>query len=136
MFKLSIITPNGSVTKNLAVNSLLVPTEVGTVNILPGHTHLLAKMKEGVVEATTSNGQKHYFSSTFGLLKVLGSDVVLLLKTSEKSEDIDYSRAQKAKEKALENLNKHKMLADVNYVKFKRKLDRANVRLKLAELNK
>ena len=62
--------------------------------------------------------------------------MTILSSTSEKAEEIDVERAKAAKAKAESRLKDVDSLTDVDYIKFRNKLDRANVRLKLAELNK
>ncbi len=73
---------------------------------------------------------------TSGLAKVLGDEVTILSSTSEKAEEIDVERAKSAKAKAESRLKKTETLTDADFLKFQAKLERANVRLKLADLNK
>lgn len=134
-FKLNIFTAQGTVVKELACDELIVPTRRGEINILQGHTHLLTELGSGMLEARSSSGARH-FAVHAGICKVLGEEVTVLSTTSERAEDIDVERAKAAKAKAESRLKNIEALSDVEYIKFRRKLDRANVRLKLAEMNK
>lgn len=134
-FKLNIYTPNGVVVKDLACDELLVPTQGGEINVLKDHTHVITELGSGLLTAKSSSGDRH-FAVHAGLAKVLGTDVTILSSTSEKAEEIDLERAKSAKAKAESRLKDMEALTDVDYLKFQAKLDRANVRIKLADLNK
>ena len=81
----------------------------------------------------TPMGLRH-FSVTAGLCRVLKDTVTILSFTSEKAEDIDMERAKSAKAKATDRLSGKDSLSDVDIIKFRRKLERAELRLKLANL--
>ena len=82
---LNIFTPEGVIVSGLEVESLIIPTSTGQINVLKGHTQLLTKMGTGVLKVKTSKGEKSYTMSG-GLCKVLGSEVTIL---SDKTEVID-----------------------------------------------
>lgn len=134
-FKLNIFTPNGVVVKELACDELIIPTKTGEINVLKDHTHLISELSTGMLVAKSSSGNRH-FSVTSGLAKVLGEEVTILSSTSEKAEEIDVERAKSAKSKAESRLKNMEALTDSDFLKFQAKLERANVRLKLADLNK
>ena len=134
-FKLNIFTPNGVVIKGMDCDELNIPTTSGEINVLKDHTHILSEIDTGILTAKTSMGTRN-FSMTSGLVKVLGEEITVLSTTSEKAEDIDIERAKSAKAKAESRLSNIDSLSSKEQVKFKRKLERANMRLKLKELNK
>jgi F-type H+-transporting ATPase subunit epsilon len=78
-------------------------------------------------------GNRH-FSVTAGLCRVLQDTVTILSFTSERAEDIDLERAKSAKAKAQDRLSGKDNLTDVDLIKFRRKLERAELRLRLANL--
>lgn len=132
-FNLNIYTPNGSVIKGLNCNELLIPTMNGEINVLEGHTHVIAELEHGVLTAKTDMGNRH-FTMTAGLCKVLGDEVTILSTTSEDIEKIDIERAQAAKKKAESRLENADALTDVHRIKFERKLKRAQLRIDAANL--
>jgi F-type H+-transporting ATPase subunit epsilon len=71
---------------------------------------------------------------TAGLCRVLKDTITILSFTSEKAEDIDMERAKSAKAKATDRLSGKESLSDVDIIKFRRKLERAELRLRLANL--
>jgi len=130
-FKLNIFTPNGIIIKGLNCESFIVPTINGEINLLPGHINLISELATGVLSAKTSMGSRN-FSMTAGLLKVIGNEVNVLSTTSETAEQIDIERANAAKAKAESRLSGKEALTDVQTLKFQRKLERAKMRIHLA----
>ena len=132
-FKLNLFTPKGVVIKDLECNDIVIPTVRGEINILPEHTHILTELSTGVLTAKTTMGPRH-FSVTAGLCRVLKDTVTILSFTSERAEDVDLERARNAKIKAQDRLSGKENLTDVDLIKFRRKLERAELRLRLANL--
>jgi len=132
-FKLNIFTPKGAVVKDLECNDIVIPTVRGEINILPEHTHILTQLSTGLMTVKTTMGTRH-FTVSAGLCRVLKDTVTILSFTSEKAQDVDVERAKVAKIKANERLSGKDTLSDVDYIKFRRKLERAELRLRLANL--
>jgi F-type H+-transporting ATPase subunit epsilon len=132
-FKLNLFTPKGVVIKELECNDITIPTVRGEINILPEHTHILTELGSGILTAKTGAGTRH-FSVTAGLCRVLKDTVTILSFTSERAEEIDLERAKAAKSKALDRLSGKTSLSDVELIKFRRKLERAELRIRLANL--
>jgi F-type H+-transporting ATPase subunit epsilon len=132
-FKLNLYTPKGVVIRDLECNDIVIPTVRGEINILPEHTHILTELGTGILTAKTANGVRH-FSVTAGLCRVLKDNVTILSFTSERVEDIDVERAKSAKAKAADRLAGRENLTDVDLIKFRRKLERAEMRLRAANL--
>ncbi len=132
-FKLNLYTPKGVVIKDLECNDIVIPTVRGEINILPEHTHILTELSTGILTAKTPMGLRH-FSVTAGLCRVLKDTVTILSFTSERAEDIDLERARSAKAKAHDRLSGKDTLTDVDLIKFRRKMERAELRLRLANL--
>lgn len=132
-FKLNLYTPKGVVIKDLECNDIVIPTVRGEINILPEHTHILTELSTGILTAKTPMGLRH-FSVTAGLCRVLQDTVTILSFTSERAEDIDLERARSAKAKAHDRLSGKETLTDVDLIKFRRKMERAELRLRLANL--
>lgn len=132
-FKLNLFTPKGVVVKDLECNDIVIPTIRGEINILPDHTHILTELSTGLMTVKTPMGARHY-SVTAGLCRVLKDTITILSFTSEKAEEIDMERAKAAKAKAIDRLSGKDAISDVDLIKFRRKLERAELRLRLANL--
>lgn len=132
-FKLNLNTPKGVVVRDLECSEITIPTVRGEINILPEHTHILTELSTGILTAKTPMGNRH-FSVTAGLCRVLKDTVTILSFTSEAVATIDLERAKAAKAKAMDRLSGKENLSDVELIKFRRKLERAEMRLRLANL--
>jgi F-type H+-transporting ATPase subunit epsilon len=121
------------VIRDLECNDIVIPTVRGEINILPEHTHILTELSTGILTAKTPNGVRN-FSVTAGLCRVLADTVTILSFTSERAEDVDMERAKLAKAKAMDRLSGKESLTDVDLLKFRRKLERAEMRLRAANL--
>ena len=133
-FKLNLFTPKGTVVRDLACSEITVPTVRGEINILPDHTHILTELGTGVLTAKTVDGAIRHFSVTAGLCRVMQDSITVLSFTSERPQDIDIERAKSAKAKAASRLAGETNLSDIDLIKFRRKLERADMRLRLANL--
>lgn len=132
-FKLNLYTPKGVVIRDLECNDITIPTVRGEINILPEHTHILTELSTGILTAKTSMGPRH-FSVTAGLCRVLKDTVTILSFTSESAQTVDLERAKASKAKAMDRLSGKESLSDVDLIKFRRKLERAEMRLRLANM--
>jgi F-type H+-transporting ATPase subunit epsilon len=132
-FNFKLLTPNGVIVNGLECDSLIIPTSRGEVNVLKNHTHFLTELGTGVLTAKTNEGEKH-FSVCAGTLKVLKGEVTALSMTSELSADIDVDRAEIAKKKAQAKLAGSDALSRMELIKFRRKLERAEMRIRLGYL--
>jgi F-type H+-transporting ATPase subunit epsilon len=130
-FKLNIYTPNGIVVEKLSCDELTIPTEMGRINVLKGHTHLISELDTGILTAKVGSGSRH-FTMAGGLCKILGDTVTILAKTSEKPSDIDLERAKSALSKAESRIKSG--VPGVEQIKFQRKVERAKNRIKVANL--
>lgn len=131
-FKLNIYTPNGIVVSGLSCSELTIPTNLGIINVLKGHTHLISELDTGLLVAKLENGQARHFTMAGGLCKVLGDKVIILAKTSESPEKIDIERAKSALQKAESRIKSG--LPGLAQIKFQRKIERAKARIRLANL--
>ena len=130
-FKLEIITPDGPFYDGMA-ESLLVRTATGDVCILARHTDYLTTIDFGSVKIKNSSGER-FASVMGGFLTVTDGAVKIIATTAEFAEDIDVSRAEKAKEKAeaiIKNKESDKDIA-LAELKLKRALNRISVSKKV-----
>jgi F-type H+-transporting ATPase subunit epsilon len=130
-YTVDILTPSKIVAKGIPAESLLVPTVRGQINVLKDHTHIVSKLSTGIV--TVFGGEDdpdRYFSVTTGVCKVLDNKVIVLANTSEEDHEIDVDRAKEALKHAQEQLQSS--LTDEELTKYRRKVERAQLRVQLA----
>lgn len=131
-FTVDILTPSKIVAQNLTCDSILIPTVNGEINVLPEHTHLVAKLETGVLTIKQPEGKDDHYILTVGICKVLNNKITILTQVAENKKEVDQDRAKHALERALKKLQTE-TLTDQEIRKFRRKEIRARTRLRLAE---
>lgn len=108
--QLEIITPDKVVLKD-TVDEIVVPTISGEITILPNHTPLLTRMKEG--ELIIKKSQKvSYFAILGGFLEVQNNNVNILADYAVRAEDIEVAKAKEAEERAKNAMKQKANLRD------------------------
>ena len=126
-FTLKIITPDG-VKFSDECESLLVRTDDGDVEVLAGHTDLIATVGIGRARIRVGNDER-FGAIQGGTLTVLSGAVTLLPITFEFADEIDTARAEAAKARAEEKLASAENPAteDIARAKLMRALNRLSV---------
>jgi F-type H+-transporting ATPase subunit epsilon len=111
------------------VDIVLAPGEEGQLGILPNHAPLIAQLAIG--ELVTRAGEEEYaFAVHGGFIHVLPDQVIVLADVAERVEEIDVERAERARQRALETLEKSPPPEERRLTETA--LRRSRVRLKLA----
>ena len=101
---LEIVTPDRSLVHD-EVDEVQLPGVEGHLGVLPGHTPLLCTL--GVGELWYRIGaETHYLAIATGFGEVLPDSVTVLAQIAEKAQEIDPGRAEAARKRAEERLNK------------------------------
>lgn len=102
----SIVTPDGLVYEGVA-QMVIARTKAGELGILPGHVPLVAPLKIDIVRLKVESGEE-WVAVNGGFMEVNGEEVNILADTAEREQDIDIDRAEKAKQRAEEELSRAK----------------------------
>ena len=129
-FHIDIVTPDG-LEYSGEIESLLIRTDNGDIEILAGHTDLLTSIDVGRARII-ENGVKRFAAVNGGFLSIKDKQVKLCAITFEFADQIDLKRAEVAKAKAEENLNSAKTEMDIDIAKAK--LLRASSRINVANM--
>ena len=127
-FNIEIVTPDGLKFSG-EVESLLVRTTEGDVEILAGHTDFLASLATGRARLII-DGKTRVASASGGFLSVKGGKVRMCATTFEFAEEIDLKRAEEAKARAEAALSTARDDREERIVRAK--LMRAASRIKVA----
>ena len=130
-FKVDILTPSSVVARGLDASSVLVPTERGEINLLPQHTHLMAKLDTGALRLEDNGGKSKLFFVTKGVCKVLKDRITILTAAGEEDCDINFSRAQKSLEESKLKLESTEVFQDGEREELEEKNRRARTRLEI-----
>lgn len=102
-FSLRIVSPEGNVLKE-NVEFVVLPGGLGELGILPDHAPLIAGLDVGVIRYTL-NSTTNRVAIAGGFVEVIDNSATVLADTAELSKEIDRTRAENAKERALKRLS-------------------------------
>ena len=111
--------------------SMTVPCTDGAMGILPHHSNMIAAVVPGELRFQPEGGSLRTAAVSAGLVKIEDGDVLLLVDTAERPEDIDATRAKRAADAAKEELLQKKSLQE--YKSAQANLARALSRLRVKE---
>ena len=105
-YKLQIMASDHMVFDGEAV-SITLPTTEGSVGMLAHHANIIMAVVPGLLEyQAVGENEKQQVVVSYGLLKVENGEVMVLVDTAEKPEEIDEARAKRAAEQAKEELKR------------------------------
>lgn len=125
--KVSIVTPDGPVYES-EVDMLSTKAETGELGILPGHIPLVAPLKIGAVRMNKGS-DTDFVAVSGGFMEVRPEKVTILAQAAEQANDIDFARAQAAKERAEQLLQNKRDEVDIKRAELalQRAMNRMNV---------
>lgn len=85
-----------------ACTSLVVPTPHGQYGILVGHCNTISAIIPGKMEYRIPGQEKKIAAVSSGLVKIENGEVLVLVDSAERPEDIDALKAKKAADAAKE----------------------------------
>ena len=130
MLRLEMVTPYKQVLA-VDVDEVTAPGTLGEFGILPGHTPLLTTLKIG--ELTYRIGTEiFHVAVNWGYVEVENDKVTVLVETAEPADQIDLVRAKEALSRA-ETAIKSMSPEDVEFVQMEASLERALIRIQVAE---
>ena len=127
--QLEIVTPTKLLVKE-AAEEAQIPGRGGYLGILPGHAPLITELGVGAI-TYKSGGAEHTLAVAWGFAEVLPDKLTILAEASERPQEIDTTRAQKAKERAEERLKSDD--PEIDYTRAEDALQRAETRLTVAK---
>jgi len=131
MFRLEVVTPT-EVVLDQEVRELVAPGSEGYFGVLPGHLPFVTTL--GIGELTyRQDGEERHLVVGEGYAEVRRDSVVILADSAERAGEIDIARAQRARERAEQRIEK--WIAgdpDIDYVRACAALQRALARLEAA----
>jgi F-type H+-transporting ATPase subunit epsilon len=128
---IKIVTPERVVFEGSA-DSVSAMTENGEVTILPGHVPMASLLRAGEMRLK-DNGQETLLAVSTGVLEVkVGSNVVILADTAERSEELELAQIEAAKKLAEDRLTEARNKNDIGYADAAAHLERELARYRVA----
>jgi F-type H+-transporting ATPase subunit epsilon len=112
------------------VDIVIAPGVVGQMAILPHHAPLMTMLEPGEL-CVRKGPEETFIAISGGFLEVLDDKVVILADAAERADDIDFARAEAAKQRAEETLRAG--VTEVDHARVEAALRRSIARLKVAE---
>ena len=128
---LEVVTPD-KVLVSQEVDMVVAPGTEGEFGVLPGHVLFLSGIVPGELRYT-SGPEHESLAVTTGFAEVSNDKVSILVDAAEKSVGIDIDRSRRAIERARERLAKERGAEDIDFVRAEASLQRALIRIKVAE---
>lgn len=85
-------------------SSLIVPTLQGQYGVLAHHSNTIAAVVPGLLEYTLPDGTACRAAVSEGMIKIENNEVLMLVDSAERPEDIDIARAQRDADEARERI--------------------------------
>lgn len=76
--------------------SLIIPTPWGQYGVLAHHCKAICAIVPGRLTYKTPDGKPHYAAVSDGLIKIEDNDVLILVDTAERPEEIDMNKVRRA----------------------------------------
>ena len=128
--KLEVVSPEKTVFSD-DVNMVIARSTGGEIGILPNHLPLLAPLyKAWPIRIKLENGEEIKVASCGGFMEVGLNRVTLLSDCAELPGEIDFERAERAKERAEKRLQDHR--ADIDLYRAEQALKRALMRIEVS----
>lgn len=112
-------------------SSLVVPTIDGEYGVLAGHCNTICAIVPGTMHFSTPSGEMHVAAVASGIMKVAGNDVLVLVDSAERPEEIDENRARRKADEAREELLQKKSIEEHHFAQIR--LARAINRLRVKD---
>lgn len=128
--KVDIVTAERVVYAEEDVDRVIVPGIVGELGVLPRHAPLLTMIQPGVLRIVKGDDEIE-MAITGGFIEVRENRITILADAAERAEEIDVARAEAARRRAQELLERRE--EEIDMARAEAALRRALARLKLVE---
>ena len=113
------------------VRFVIAPGQEGVFEVLANHAPFVFALKPGPLRMRMPDGKDQYMVVGTGFLVVQMERTTVLTRSAERPEEIDVTRARRAKERAEDRLQQK--TSDMDLARAQASLQRALARLKVAE---
>lgn len=115
------------------VNMVIAPGTEGVLGILPRHTPLLTGLTFGELQVKQEGQEDEFFAIGGGFMEVQPDHVIVLADAAEQAEEIDLARAEAARQRAEEMIEKAKAQEEIDLARAEASLRRSIIRIKVAQ---
>lgn len=136
-FKVTIITPDGTVYDNDNATMIIMNTAGGQMGIMANHVPLVAALEISTVRIKHDEGTAEVAAVNGGIIQFDGHQALIAADSAEMPEEIDVQRAEAAKKRSESQIEKAKREHNQDdLARAEVHLKRAINRLNTSKLNK
>lgn len=129
-YRLRVVTPERVVYDRDVVEIIVRSTE-GEIGILAHHMQIITPLVPHIVTIYDPDGKTEQLAIGGGFLEVQDTSTIILADSAETADMVDVARAERARQRALERINRGSAQSAVDLARAQRSLARAENRLKL-----
>ena len=107
-FKVTIITPDGTVYDNDNATMIIMNTSGGQMGIMANHVPLIAALEISTVRIKHNEGTAEVAAVNGGIIQFDGHQALIAADSAEMPEEIDIQRAEEAKKRSESEIDKAK----------------------------
>ena len=132
--RLEIVTPEKIVYSEEA-DQVTLPTALGEITVLPGHTPLVTQLLPGELVLKKGN-QYSILASGGGFAEITGKKVSVVTDLAQRPEEIDERAAEEARKRAEEALTERERLSEEEFAVTAANLQKALAQLRVKRKHK
>lgn len=130
---LTVVSPEREVLREDDVDMVVAPGIDGELGLMPRHAPLVTQLQAGTLRYR-SGGDERFLTILGGFLQVMQDTVTVLAAGSERSDEIDVERAERARAEALRELEEARVGGDdATVIRARLALLRALARIRTAQ---
>ncbi|MFA7315140.1 MAG: ATP synthase F1 subunit epsilon [Candidatus Magasanikbacteria bacterium] len=130
MIKFKIVTPEKLVYEN-EIYQVSIPTTSGEITVLPNHIPMVSVLAVGELKIVDKEGE-HPYAVAGGFLEIQNeNNIVILADKVERADVIDVERAQEARKRAEEEMEKAKAGEDIDFARLQSLIDKEMNRIRV-----
>ena len=130
---LTVVSPEREVLREDDIDMVVAPGIDGELGLMPRHAPLVTQLQAGTLRYR-SGGDERYLTILGGFLQVMQDTVTVLADGSERSDEIDLERAERARAEALRELEAARTGGDdATVIRARLSLLRALARIRTAQ---
>ncbi len=129
--KFKIATPEKVVYEE-EIDQITLPTKMGEITVLPNHLPLVSSLNPGEI-LIKKDKEEIPMAISGGFVELNNNQMVILADTAERVEEIDVERAEQARQKAKDLLEKKQDADEVDFTALAAKMEKEMARLRVAK---
>ena len=130
---LTVVSPEREVLREDDIEMVVAPGIDGEFGLMPRHAPLVTQLQAGTLRYR-SGGDERFLTILGGFLQVMQDTVTVLADGSERSDEIDVERAERARAEALRELEEARVGGDdATVIRARLALLRALARIRTAQ---